>query len=255
MSVVALCSAHGAPGVTTTALALTWMWPVVHPDRRVLLVDADPAGSGLLTGYLQSGVPDTSGVLALAAQRARLSVEQVIECAVAIDPDSACMTLPGLADPVQARPLAPTWAALAQASHELGGLGVDVVVDLGRLGHRSEATPLLEAADVVAVTSRCDVASFVPAAAAVRRLRAERASRTGPVALVIGHGYSPSEITTALGVTHVLPMALDVWAASRFETGGALGWRFDRSPLLRTARAVVERFAQLAPSRDLAVSS
>lgn len=241
--------------MTTTALALTWMWPVVHPDRKVLLLDADPAGSGLLTGYLRAGVPDSAGVLALAAQRPPLSAEQTIECALALDTDSTRMVLPGVSDPVQARPLAATWTALADTGRELGRFGVDVVVDAGRLGHRSEPTSLLHAADAVAVTARSEIASLVPAAAAVRRLRDERPGRIAPVALVIGDGYSPGEITTTLGVGDALPVSLDAWTALRFAEGGAQGWRFDRSPLLRTVRAVIERLAQLAPSPDLAVTS
>lgn len=255
MSVVALCSAHGAPGVTTTALALTWMWPIVHRDRRVLLVDADPAGSGLLTGYLQAGVPEPAGVLALAAQRPPLSAQQIIDASVAVDPDSTRMVLPGVADPVQARPLAGTWAAVAGAGPELGRLGVDVVVDVGRLGHRFEPSALMEAAGILAVTVRPQLASLVPAAAAVRRLRAERPGRIAPVALVIGDGHSPAEIRTVLSAADALPVALDAWTATRFHDGGAQGWRFDRSPLLRTTRAVIERLAQLAPDPSLAVTS
>lgn len=255
MSVVVVCSAHGAPGVTTTALALAWMWPVVRPDRKALLLDADPAGSGLLTGYLRAGVPDSAGVLALAAQRPPLSAEQAIECALALDADSTRMVLPGVSDPVQARPLAGMWTALADTGRELGRFGVDMVVDAGRLGHRSEPTSLLHAADIVAVTARSEIASLVPAAAAVRRLRAERPGRIPPVALVIGDGYSPAEITATLGVADALPIALDTWTAGRFADGGAQGWRFERSPLLRTARAVIERLGELAPSPDLAVTS
>ncbi|KQY44336.1 hypothetical protein ASD18_12395 [Cellulomonas sp. Root137] len=255
MSVVVVCAAHGAPGVTTTSLALTWMWPAVHPDRRVLLLDADPAGSGLLTGYLHAGVPDTAGVLALAAQRPPLSAEQTMQCALALDDDSTRMVVPGVADPVQARPLVGTWTALTDTGRELGRCGVDVVVDAGRLGHRSEPTSLLHDADLVAVTARGEIASLVPAAAAVRRLRDERPGRIPPVALVIGDGYSPGEITATLAVADALPVALDAWTARRFAEGGAQGWRFDRSPLLRTVRAVIERLAQLAPSPDLAVTS
>ena len=47
--VVALASASGSPGVTTTALGMALLWP-----RPVLLVEADPTGgSGLLAGYFR----------------------------------------------------------------------------------------------------------------------------------------------------------------------------------------------------------
>ena len=44
MSLVALVSAKGSPGVTTTALALAGTWP---ENRRVLLAELDPAGGDL----------------------------------------------------------------------------------------------------------------------------------------------------------------------------------------------------------------
>ena len=48
MAVIALASASGSPGVTTTALGLALLWP-----RPVLLVEADPTGgSGLAGGLL-----------------------------------------------------------------------------------------------------------------------------------------------------------------------------------------------------------
>lgn len=253
MSVAAVCSAHGAPGVTTTALALTWVWPLVHPDRRVLLLDADPAGSGLLTGFLQADLPGTAGVLALAATRGPLSVEHVIDCAVAIDEDSARMVLVGVTDPRQARPLGAIWSALIGAARDLGSVGVDVVVDVGRLGHRYEPTSLMDGADVVAIVVRPEVSSVVPSAAAVRTLQEARAGRVAPLALVIGEGYSPTEIGTALGTGKAVMVARDAWAATAFATGSVQGWRFERSALLRSARGVVERVADLAPS--LAVSS
>jgi MinD-like ATPase involved in chromosome partitioning or flagellar assembly len=255
VSVTVLCSAHGAPGVTTSALAMSWVWPLARPDRRVLLVDADPAGSGLLTGYLQAGIPDSAGVAALAAQRGRLSVEDVIERAVAIDPDSARMVLAGVAEPMQARPLAALWTALADVAHDLGAVGVDVVADVGRLGHRYEPAALIESADVVVVVVRADVASAVPAAAAVRSLRAGRPGRVAPVALVVGSGYSPAEIGAALGVDETLALASDGWAATALASGGAQGWRFERSPLLRSARSVVDRLSELAPDPHLVAGS
>lgn len=42
MTVVALCSFKGAPGVTTTALGLTSVW-----QRNVALVEADPSGGSI----------------------------------------------------------------------------------------------------------------------------------------------------------------------------------------------------------------
>ena len=49
MAVIALTSASGSPGVTTTAVALAFLWP-----RPVVLVEADPTGgSAILAGYFR----------------------------------------------------------------------------------------------------------------------------------------------------------------------------------------------------------
>lgn len=255
MSVVALTSARGAPGVTTTALALVSVWGLGRRGRRVLLVDADPAGSGLLAGPLPAGVPDTAGISVLAAVRPPLSAEQVVGCCVGLDEACTRMVLPGVADPLQARPLTATWTALVDVARDLSAHGVDVVVDAGRLGHRHEPTPWLAEADLVAVVLRGDLAGVLPAAAAVRTLSALRSGRAAPIGVVVDTGaYSAGEVASALGTGEVLTIARDEWAARVLADGAGHGLRFDRSPLMRTARSVVERLAQLVPEPEPAVS-
>ena len=61
MSLIGLCSAHGSPGVTTTALTLAATWP---EDRPCLLVEADPFGGVIGARY---GLGDTPGLSSLAA--------------------------------------------------------------------------------------------------------------------------------------------------------------------------------------------
>lgn len=250
MSVVVLCSAHGAPGTTTTAWALARVWPEVHPGRRVLLIDADPAGSGLLTGPLLGGVPDEAGVSMLAATHAPLTIEQLMRCCVALNDAGAQLVLPGITDPVQARPLASTWAALCDLSRDLSDSGIDVLVDLGRVGHRHEPTVWTREADVVCAVVRGDVASVAPTAATVRALIEQRGSLRAPIAVAVElGGYSPRDVGQALGVAEVLALPIDRWTAQTLGSSAVGGWRLDRSPLLRAARAVATRLGELAPAR------
>lgn len=59
MAVIALTSVKGAPGVSTTALLMTLLWP-----RAALLVECDPAGgSSALAGWLRGGVDHARGLL------------------------------------------------------------------------------------------------------------------------------------------------------------------------------------------------
>ena len=69
MAIVALVSASGSPGVTTTALGLALLWP-----RPVMLVEADPTGgSGLLAGYFRCTREYDSGLIELALTASNLS--------------------------------------------------------------------------------------------------------------------------------------------------------------------------------------
>jgi len=241
MTMTVLCSATGAPGVTTTALALAWVWPWVRPDRRVLVVDADAAGSGILPGYLHVGTAPGGGVLALAAERTALSAETVFEHSIALDPGDQRVLLTGVTDPGQARTARAVWTGLGEVAAELDSVGVDVVVDVGRLGHRYEPSALLEHAQVVALVLRSTLPSVAGAAGALRRLREMRGPGSSTTAVLIGDGqpYTAREIARELSVEPLHLVATDRWAAEALSPGTPSGWRFERSPLLRSARGLV----------------
>ena len=62
MAVIALASAAGSPGVTTSALGLALTWP-----RPVLLIEADPTGgSAMLAGFFRGTTAHTAGLIDLA---------------------------------------------------------------------------------------------------------------------------------------------------------------------------------------------
>lgn len=245
MSLVALCSASGAPGVTTAALAVAWAWPHTT-GRRCLLVDADPAGSGLLPGFLEAGIPAGGGVLGLATERS-LSPDTVLRHTVSLDPDEYFLVLTGVIEPAQARPLASTWTHLIEVARTFDDSGLDVVVDAGRLGHRCEPTALLEAADVAVVVTRSNLAGLAPARAGLAALRESRAPGAPTLVLAVGRPapYSPAEIAAALDV-EALTLPQDPRAARALALGGRADWRLARSPLLRAAG---ETAASLAARR------
>ena len=252
MSLVVLCSATGAPGVTTAGLALMWAWAQAVPGRRALLVDADPAGSSLLPGFLEAGIPAGGGVLGLAAERG-LSPDVVLRHAVSLDPDETRLVLTGVAEPAQARPLASTWTGLVEVAHDVDTSGLDVLVDAGRIGHRWEPSPLIEAADVAVVVTRSSLAGVAAARSALLSLRESRGPGRSTTVLVVGppEPYSTGEVAAALDVYPLRPLPLDPWAARALTTGGSIGWRFARSPLLHAAREVASsltaRVQPLAP--------
>lgn len=250
MSVLALCSASGAPGVTTAALALGWVWPVVVPDRRALVVDADPSGSGIVPGYAQAGVPSDGGVQALAASHAPVDAGTLLEHAVALDPQGQRLVLTGITSPAQARTLGALWSRAAEAARDLNRAGVDVVVDLGRLGHRHEPTALLECADVAAVVLCPTLTSVSAAIPAMRELTGTRGPGAGTTAVMVaGEGpYSAREVGRELGVDPLPVLARDPWAARALGEAATSGWRFERSALLRSAATTARHLAGLLPA-------
>ncbi|MBB2921329.1 hypothetical protein [Cellulomonas cellasea] len=257
MTLLVLCSASGAPGVTTTALALGWVWPLVHPERRALVVDADPTGSGVLPGYLRAGVVAGGGVLALAAERSRPGPGAFLDEALGLDPAGTRMVLLGFTATAQARTVAPVWEALADAARALNAAGVDVVVDAGRLGHRYEPTVLLQAADAVAVVLASSLRAVTTTAAALRDLGASRRPGSRTTAAVVGERrpYSAREISAELEVEPLPAVAVDPWAAGALAEAGSTGWRFERSVLLRSVRDLAQHLRIEATTVPAAVGS
>ena len=249
MTSLALCSASGAPGVTTIALALTWVWPQVTGGRRVVLVDADPSGSGLLGGALRAQVAPDAGVLALAADAGPWSVDRLLAHAVALDSEGTRWVLPGISDPIQARALPSVWSAFGDLAVDLHLAGIDTVIDAGRLGHRDEPSELLADADVVAIVLDPTVTSCVAVAAALRPLTTARLPRSAPIPVVVGEGrpYSAREVERALGVDVAL-VAFDPRSAAALGTGESLSGRLDRSALVRSVRSLAESLLAATPA-------
>ena len=276
MAVLALTSAKGAPGVSTTALAMTLLWP-----RPTLLAECDPAGSSsVLAGYLRGAVEHTRGLLPLALAQRHEPLEQSLWSqtvplagpAQAAGPDDTAdrWLMPGLSDAAQAPSTVALWGPLGSALAGLERAGTDVVVDAGRLGNAHAPTPLLRQADLVLLVMGTDLPAVAAARARLNLLRddlsvsgaAGRAGRelSGLGLLLVGEGrpYTSREIASACGVPVVACLAWDPASAEVLAAGALPGRRFATSPLVRTARAAVsaslgliqQRRTRLAPRPD-----
>jgi len=261
MTVIALTSAKGSPGVTTTALALAWAWPQVAPGRRVLVVDADMAGGDLAPGYLRGAVSSTDGVLGLAAARPSDLGAGLWEHLIAVDESATRLLLTGISDPAQARSLAGVWPALAEVFADPEGelSGVDVLVDLGRAGTAHEVAALRARADLVLLVLRSSLRASAAARATGRRLVEERTGLPGGTdslgCVVIGEGqpYGAGEIAAAVGLPVRARMAWDPPSAAVLSDGDAASWRFARSALMRSATACATDLLAYASGRTSAV--
>ncbi|MGD8200926.1 hypothetical protein ACQE98_09705 [Ornithinimicrobium sp. W1679] len=244
MAVIALTSASGSPGVTTTAMG----WALSR-SRPTVLVDADPTGgSAMLAGYLRGQVvpPDALLDLWTAHQQGRLraALPQVLLPL----PGSSVGLLPGTRSHAQARGLAGLWEPLLAAFKALDGTGQDVLVDTGRLGLAGFATPLLHGADLAVVACRSDLVSLSALRSWLATLHTELAdvggaSSLGVVLVGPGRPYGRAEVDKVLagacgGRSPVLGCVhWDPKAAAAFSAGTQVR-RLEASRLVASLRAL-----------------
>jgi len=237
MTLIVLCSAKGSPGVTTTALALGLTWPV-GTGGRVLVVDADPAGADIASGYLQAAAGP--GLIGVATNRSANVVDAVAENAVALDASRTRLVVPG--SPGSWRGLAPVWSRLRHLADARSDEAWDVIVDAGR-ANATVAAPVLERADLVVLvvgSSLRAVAAARPFAARLRETRTAGQLRPdSTVLLVVGERrpYPASEVATAVGLRALACIAWDPGAAAVLSDGARPSGRFTRSALIRSAAA------------------
>src|SRR4051812_43116182 len=106
---IALTSAKGSPGVTSTALALATAWP-----RPVVVAECDPSGGDVVAGLLRAEQNPVGGLLqlALAARRA-LTPDDVLRRTVPLDESGGVFLLAGLSDPLHEGAVISTWPVIA----------------------------------------------------------------------------------------------------------------------------------------------
>lgn len=216
MSLYALVSPGGSPGVTTTALALALTWP-----RPVILAECDPACGDILAGLFAGHLPAPRGLLGLAleAGRGAAAIQAELGGQLApLDGSGRRAFLAGINDPRQALGLAPFWPAIATA---LAGQDADVIADCGRLdaGPGQPMNVLAEAALVVMVMRsslrqiagarpRIDLASQLLGGSGRLRL------------LLVGDaGHAQGDVAKALGVPVLGSLPNDVRTAAVLSDG------------------------------------
>jgi len=216
MALITLTSAGGAPGVTSTALALAWCWP-----RRCLLVEADPSGSSALLAGFWRGTRDHTGVVELVkANRAGVLADALLRMAMPVDGTQASVII-GSRSHEQAAGLARLWEPLAGVLRDLAARDQDVLVDAGRLGLEGSPMPLIDQADVTALMCHTDLPSV--AAARSWALTLGDAALPGHAVrlLLVGAGrpYSAGEVGRALGLAVVGSIEWDPDRAAVFSHG------------------------------------
>jgi hypothetical protein len=255
MAVIALAGCSGAPGVTTSALALLLSWPL-ETGRRMILAECDPDGGAVLHGLLQGTLGDRYGLrnLSVAARKGEFSDafwRQLIDLSSEDGKQTSLrdrLLLPGITDPAQSASLTSVWKILAQMFRGIEAeSGHDVLIDLGRRGAYGPCGVLAEQADATFVVVRNTLRCLQAAEGRVRAL----AERVGDVSvLVINEGpYPAGEVQRVLQVPVIATLPHAPKDARVLSDGAEQPRHFTRSPLMKAARTTSTLLQQQAATR------
>lgn len=218
-------------GVTTLAFGLAATWPA---GRRVLLVEADPAGGTLAAA---SGWPPEPSLVSLAAAARRGGEPALVW--------EHCHELPGgasvLAAPASGDQARAALGMLAPLFGRLGELDGDVLVDCGRLDAGSPALGLWERAGRPVLAGRPRLADLHALSSWLEDRRLDH----GVGLVLVGDGpYPDAEVAEALGLEVLARLPWDPDAADSLVVLSAVDRRLRLAPLVRSARTLADQLAR-----------
>ncbi len=254
MALIVIAADKGAPGVTTTALALAAVWP-----RPVLLAECDPSGGDLVYRFpaADGGSLDPRRGLVTLAVAARRGLqpgqlwEHTQKMAGGLD------VLTGVTNAEQGAGLSTLWGPLGGLFAGLSG--GDVIADCGRLGADGPQYDLVAQAAVVLLVTRPnagDVIRLRDRTAAVAAAAGARGRRgfTSAVAVIADQRTlraTAAEVGQALSQRDVPAgvaggIADDPKGAELLR--GAWGGRLDKTLLIRSVREIAQQLAASLPA-------
>jgi hypothetical protein len=253
MGLIVVTADKGAPGVTTTALALAAVWP-----RPVLLAECDPAGGDIAFRFPAADgerLDPRRGMLSLAvAARRGLQPGQLWEHTQKLY--GGIDVLLGVTNADQGAGLSVFWG---QLGHVLASVPrADVIADCGRLGADGPVTDLLAAASRVLLLTRAEVAEVIRLRDRAVALAAavEKRGRRGfsaDVVVVAGQKNFKGELTEvahALGQGRAPARVLGGIVSDARAAGllrGHWGGKLDKSMLIRSVREIAGQLAAAMP--------
>ncbi|MGW2748436.1 hypothetical protein [Streptomyces sp. NPDC001450] len=266
MAVITLVGLPGAPGVTSTALALLRAWPL-DDGRRMVLAECDPDGGAVLPGALQGRVAADRGLRNLTvSSRTQELVAAFWPQLIALENDERRsernrLLLPGLTAMSQAASLTPVWSQLADLFAGIDNHGHDVLVDLGRGGAFGPSGVLALRADAVLMVMRGTVRSLHNAHSRISQLRAlldgENGRGSGSLGiLLIKQGpYGAREVEDELAAPVVATLPYRPEEAEVLSDGAPEGRGFLNGKLMSAARDATTPIRQRVASRRARLAS
>jgi hypothetical protein len=258
MGLIVIAADKGAPGVTTTALALAAVWP-----RPVLLAECDPAGGDIAFRFPAADgerLDPRRGTLSLAvAARRGLQPGQVWEHTQKLY--GGIDVLLGVTNADQGASLSMFWGQLGQVLASVPR--ADVIADCGRLGADGPVTDLLAEASRVLLLTRAEVGEVirlrdraVALAAAVEK-RGRRGFSADVVVIADQKNFKAelTEVAHALGQGRA-PARVVGGIVSDARAAGLLrghwGGKLDKSMLIRSVREIAGQLAATMPAQPAA---
>jgi MinD-like ATPase involved in chromosome partitioning or flagellar assembly len=244
MTIIAIFSAKGSPGVTTVACAIGAVWP---SERRVIVAEGDPAGADLAARF---GLSSRQGMTSLV-----LALRQPASPNAGFDAHT--QRLPGGLE-VLVGPMAPDAAQaldreLGRAVPFLAEADEDVLVDCGRLvpGQPGQ-TMMLQRAHELILVSRSDVASLGHARWAAGLISSFGRAGSGRLIVRGGSRGRAREAAAMLGLelVEVIPEDPGSAAIACGEPGSSRA--FAKSPLVGAANRAAEILVPLARESERA---
>ncbi|MEV7177826.1 hypothetical protein [Kitasatospora sp. NPDC093679] len=249
MALIAVASAKGAPGVSTTALAIAAVWP-----RRSLLAEVDESGGDLVYRHAADSsqpLDPRIGMLSLAlAGRRGLPPAVVWEHTQRLNGGQE--TLLGLASPEQATAWQGMWPLLGRSLAALGDS--DVIADLGRIGPKSGPVDMLPMASLILLVARTtteEIAALRERIAALGARLSPNGTGGPPIGvLLVGPKREHAKVTADVNqllLRQQLPafvlgcLPLDTSGAA--QLAGRKGGRVEKSELMRAARQITAAVA------------
>jgi len=255
MGLIVVAADKGAPGVTSTALALAAVWP-----RPVLLAECDPAGGDLAFRFPAADgecLDPRRGMLSLAvsAMQPGQVWEHTQKLYGGID------VLLGVTNADQGASLSMFWGQLGRVLANVPR--ADVIADCGRLGADGPVTDLLAEASRVLLLTRAEVGEVIRLRDRAVALGAavEKRGRRGfsaDVVVIAGQKNFKGELTE---VAHVLgqgraPARVLGGIVSDSRAAGLLrgqwGGKLDKSMLIRSVREIAGQLAAMMPAQPAA---
>jgi hypothetical protein len=253
MALIAVAADKGAPGVTTTALALAAVWP-----RPVLLAECDPAGGDLvyrLPAADGGRLDQRRGLLSLAvAARRGLQPHQAWEHTQKLSGGLDILT--GVTNAEQGAGLNLLWGPVGRVL--AASSQADVIADCGRLGVDGPLYDLLAEAAVVVLVMRASLGEVVRlrdrfAAVATALHKRGRSGSAVEVIVVGDHKHLRTSIAEIGQALEPVPTPAGVAGLADDPKGAELlrgewGGKLDKSLLIRTARDIAERLVGRLPA-------